>query len=52
MLLHVLEMRLLCIKKGVVYFGKRSLQMRSFNKGKTNTLASRKMGLNLSNTTW
>lgn len=37
MLLHVLEMGLLHIKTGVVYFDKMSGQFRSLNRGETNT---------------
>lgn len=51
MLLHILEMELLYIKKGVVYFSKMSLQFRSLNWGETNTLECIKMGLNFSDTT-
>lgn len=45
---HVLDMELLYVEKGIVYFNYMSLQFRS---GKTNSLESEKMGLNLSDNT-
>lgn len=45
---HVLDMELLYVQKGIVYFNYMSLQFRS---GKTNSLESEKMGLNLSDNT-
>lgn len=45
---HVLDMGLLYVEKGIVYFSNMSLQFRS---EKTNSLESGKMGLNLSDNT-